>query len=113
MHFCSNCDNMYYLKIQEEENRLVHYCRNCGTEDTTLPTNNISINNRVTSQGIRLNEFTKFDNTLPRTKTMKCPNQSCISNTENGIKEILYVRYDDANMKYVYMCTACDTSWKQ
>ena len=24
----------------------------------------------------------------------------------------IYLRYDDANMKYLYMCTVCNTSWK-
>ena len=26
-------------------------------------------------------------------------------------KEILYIRYDDANMKFVYLCAICDTVW--
>ena len=31
MHFCSSCDNMYYIRIEEkDENKLVYYCRKCG-----------------------------------------------------------------------------------
>ena len=26
--------------------------------------------------------------------------------------EVIYVRYDNANMKYVYICTHCDSIWK-
>ena len=26
--------------------------------------------------------------------------------------DILYLRYDDANMKFVYICTHCNTVWK-
>ena len=49
---------------------------------------------------------------------MKCPNTMCETNREHvggsGSKkcEILYIRYDDSNMKYLYMCTTCDTAWK-
>ena len=23
-----------------------------------------------------------------------------------------YIRYDDANLKYIYICSTCDTTWK-
>ena len=37
MHFCSNCQNMYYIRINSDDpNKLVYYCRNCGNEDTSL-----------------------------------------------------------------------------
>ena len=46
MHFCSNCDNMYYIKISEEnENDLLYYCRNCGNKDDTLTKDNICSEN--------------------------------------------------------------------
>ena len=31
---------------------------------------------------------------------------------DDEVGEILYLRYDDANMKFVYICTKCDTVWK-
>ena len=34
MHFCSECGNMYYIKIDsEDKNNLIYYCRKCGNED--------------------------------------------------------------------------------
>ena len=45
-------------------------------------------------------------------KTIKCPNQECSSNTGEKEREVIYIRYDDANMKYVYMCAHCNTMWK-
>ena len=66
-----------------------------------------------------INEYTKNDVTLPRTKTIKCPNQDCKSNkkkeneNENEAQqEVIYLRYDDINMKYIYMCVNCNTTWK-
>ena len=37
MHFCVNCDNMYYIKLAGEDgNELVYYCRNCGDENSEI-----------------------------------------------------------------------------
>jgi hypothetical protein len=27
------------------------------------------------------------------------------------MREIIYIRYDEVNMKYVYLCAVCDTLW--
>ncbi len=186
MHFCSNCKNMYYLKIQENEgNTLIYYCRNCGHEDTTLTSDNLCVSETQLRRSEQkythmVNEYTKFDPTLPRINTIKCPNQECSSNgkgggatkksktakvdgpeptaekefikeavasakvsikkaktvkekkavleevkemkeeeaattvalEENNNREVIYIRYDDINMKYVYLCVHCDTTWK-
>jgi DNA-directed RNA polymerase subunit M/transcription elongation factor TFIIS len=200
---------MYYLKIQDEDgnigNTLIYYCRNCGHEDTTLSTNNICVSDMQLLSSEKkythiVNEYTKFDPTLPRINTIKCPNQDCVSNggvqsmsggggkrkteeekqaaaeskkaateekkrekeaiasakksasqakksaaeaqatlavvkanletlieeeeqqeqheqaeqhTEHhNNREVIYIRYDDTNMKYVYLCAHCDTTWR-
>jgi DNA-directed RNA polymerase subunit M/transcription elongation factor TFIIS len=224
MHFCSECHNMYYLKIQDEDgvigNTLIYYCRNCGHENKTLSTTNICVSDIQFRSSEKkytnsVNEYTKYDPTLPRINTIKCPNQDCISNGTNGgggkeegsskpktmriaksatakktkaetqallvdakaeaealeikaaksalksvnqsaakaqksaaeaktalamaeaklgmlldeeeeeeeenqqvisnekpnNREVIYIRYDDTNMKYVYLCVHCDTTW--
>jgi DNA-directed RNA polymerase subunit M/transcription elongation factor TFIIS len=157
---------MYYLKIQDEDgnigNTLIYYCRNCGHEDTTLSTTNICVSDIQLRSSEKkythiVNEYTKFDPTLPRINTIKCPNQDCISNGQGGgatrkikskatekqsqadketvdketadketeskqaadkqvdlvnNREVIYIRYDDINMKYVYLCVHCDTTWR-
>jgi DNA-directed RNA polymerase subunit M/transcription elongation factor TFIIS len=205
---------MYYLKIREEDggNSLNYYCRNCGHEDTTLTAEAICVSETQLRRSEQkythmVNEYTKFDPTLPRINTIKCPNQECSSNADanvgsnNGIdvqavgvfnggdngvdeaieeqaggagekktvttkaataaankkktaktllkeaeeekkeaeksaketktliekaeksvqkktvslvnnREVIYIRYDDINMKYVYLCVHCDTTWK-
>jgi DNA-directed RNA polymerase subunit M/transcription elongation factor TFIIS len=173
---------MYYLKIQDEDGKigdtLIYYCRNCGHEDKTLNTTNVCVSDiqfRTSEKKYThiVNEYTKYDPTLPRINTIKCPNQECSSNkmgggkkTEaekaerlaekaaksaakaeksaakaaksaakaqthletliaeeeedeqapheqaHGEREVIYIRYDDTNMKYVYLCVHCDMTWR-
>lgn len=120
MHFCKNCDNMYYLQIDPQHvNKLVYYCRNCGTTETELTADDMCVLKTQVKRTQEkyshiVNEFTKEDPTLPRIKTIKCPNSKCKSNTdtENVEREVIYIRYDDENMKYIYVCGVCDTTWK-
>ena len=122
MHFCSKCDNMYYISISEEDgNSLIYYCQNCGNKDNALTSKNICVSNTQLRRSEQkythiINKYTKLDPTLPRTNTIKCPNQECLSNSEEEGKhkerEVIYIRYDDINMKYIYLCVNCDTMWK-
>ena len=37
MHFCTVCENMYYIRLTgEEKDQLTYYCRKCGHEDDEL-----------------------------------------------------------------------------
>ena len=123
MKFCVNCQNMLYIAIDAEDtNKLTYYCRHCGTIDDTITQEGHCVLNTHLKQGEQkfnhiINKYTKLDPTLPRIYTMKCPNESCITNMncDEGKKkktEVIYMRYDDSNMKYVYICVDCDTIWK-
>lgn len=118
MKFCIKCDNMYYIKINEEnENELTYYCRNCGHIDETIVEEGVSVLNTQLKNGGQsfkhiINQYTKLDPTLPRIYNIKCPNIACKTNSENIPTEIIYMRYDDDNMKYLYICVTCDTIWK-
>jgi hypothetical protein len=204
---------MYYLKISDIEgeisNTLIYYCRNCGHEDASLGEESICVSDIQLKRSEQkythiVNEYTKYDPTLPRINSIKCPNQECESNTMSGgggsgsgtgadagkikikkaattkslkkyvdsanksaaeamesakesekilkaieeeeaaeaqeeaqaqakktssslaenevvnysndatksKREVMYIRYDDINMKYVYVCVYCNTTWK-
>ena len=117
MHFCIKCHNMYYIRVDSEDsNKLVYYCRNYGYVDNQLTADNICVSKtqlKRTKQKFNhiINSYTKLDPTLPRINTIKCPNVACDSNKE-GDREVIYLRYDDVNMKFVYLCAKCDTMWK-
>ena len=121
MHFCTDCNNMYYIRINPEDtNNLVYYCRNCGKEDDNLAVDNVCVLKTQIKQGEQsfghiINKYTKLDPTLPRVNNVLCPNAECATNKDGKDKverEIIYIRYDDTNMKYVYICAECDRVWK-
>ena len=121
MNFCTNCDNMYYIKLEEEEcDKIVYYCRNCGNvDDKILDVNKCileeNINKTEDKYNVHINKYTKLDITLPRINSIKCPNSICETNSEefdSQKKEIIYIRYDNTSMKYLYLCSHCDFIWK-
>ena len=119
MHFCTNCQNMYYIRINpEDENTLVYYCRKCGNEDTSLTVDTVCVLKTQIKQNEQsfshiINKYTKLDPTLTRLNNILCPNSECQTNKKEGTeREILYIRYDDINMKYIYICSTCDNVWK-
>ena len=191
MHFCSKCDNMYYIRLGAGEQdpsdttSLYHYCRNCGHEDKIkekICVSKLQLKHNTQSYSNIINKYTKLDPTLPRINNIKCPNEECRSNPpvagaafmrpgiaakrgaaggvvrgssardlgeeeyeevgegkgehEEGAakeadaavkrasvelvafansepvpREVIYLRYDEVNMRYVYLCAVCDTLW--
>ena len=140
MKFCSECQNMYYIKINgEDANTLVYYCRFCGHEDNEPTDDGVVVlrtEYKKTEQQFShmINRYIKHDPTLPRITNVKCPNEGCKSNGSTDKSHgptdksssasgghdspkghepsVIYLRYDDANMKYLYICEHCDTTWK-
>ena len=117
MHFCDVCQNMYYIRIDSEEgSNLIYYCRKCGNEDNNITDKNTCVSKTNLRQGEQsfshiINEYTKYDPTLPRYNSILCPNADCSTNTKDTSREIIYIRYDEVNLKYVYLCSTCDTTW--
>jgi len=130
MHFCNVCGNMFYLKIKDDDkDNIMYYCRKCGNKDDNIINNlqNFCVSKthiKKTTEVYKniINEYTKLDPTLPRIRNMLCPNEACNSNGEQKdgeqkdgeqkYPEIIYLRYDNDNMKYIYLCGVCDYTWK-
>ena len=120
MHFCEDCGMLYYVHVSESNsNQLIHFCRKCGKKKKIITEDNICVSKINLKRSVQkthnmVNEFTKSDPTLPRINNIPCPNDACDSNREDHplSTEIIYMRYDDINMKYIYTCTRCDKVWK-
>lgn len=117
MEFCENCENMLYIRIGgTEENPtgpLVYYCRKCGNEQPMkkeqLCVSKLNLKRSEQKYETIVNEYTKLDLTLPHIHNIKCPNDEC--NSRKTGNDVIYIRYDDIELKYVYLCTKCDTIW--
>lgn len=117
--FCKVCH--YYLYLEEmndekQEPMLRRICRNCGYEDIMQSGLILEIDlKEKTSEGykILMNEFTKEDPTLPHVHTIQCPNKSCKCNTDPDKEpDIIYLKYDAINMKFLYICNLCNAQWR-
>ena len=103
MQFCSECHNMYYMRLGSDSDtngssgnsgssgdKLEFYCRNCGHQDTTLTNENIICVSEYQTQSSdmklknMINKYTKYDPTLPRVNNILCPNPQCPNHTSSG-----------------------------
>ena len=95
--------------------RVCKYCTNRTPEKDGLVMEMIIQEDATESHRTFVNEFTKLDPRLPHTSILKCPNETCPSRTQQGVKtDIIYMKYDAANMKFLYICNipGCNTQWK-
>ena len=113
MKFCNGCNNMYFLKINED--KISYYCRNCGNEDNTLNQNYVASRDNILSEDTiysnLINKYTKYDNTIPQVNGIICINADCKSHEDKNYI-IKLIRNDELNMKYIYLCGVCDHVWK-
>lgn len=117
INFCKCCENILYL-YSNEENELYLACKVCGNkeeyedkEDKCIYSNDFDLD---FSETINNNKYINFDNTLPvieNNKNIKCPNEDCECNKDAPSK-ITYIKYDDDNLKYIYICKLCGQKWK-
>ena len=115
VEFCDKCENLLYLYIDNETHKIVMKCKSCGNkkemEDKLIEIDN---NTNVTidkSDIININPFITHDITLPSISdniNIKCQNPECDAEKIN----IKYIKYDDENMKYLYICSNCGYKWK-
>ncbi len=139
MNFCPKCENYLYLEqasakktvtvdgnpVQKEEFWLNRRCRTCGyiEEDKEGGLVNETIVQERASEGykILLNEFTRQDPTLPHVNTLPCPNTTgdpatgkpiCPTNKSGEARDVIVIKYDAQNMKFLYICTKCGEQWR-
>ena len=119
MEFCKICENMLYVNINQDsessadepkKNKLVYYCKCCNEEYDKSDTNHCVYHVSYELDQIkRENMVSKYivnDPTLPKAHGIKCPNENCPSKKSN----IIYIKNDDKNMKYIYVCVDCNKS---
>ena len=60
-----------------------------------------------------VNKYLRYDPTLRRIKDpmINCPNTKC--DAPESKRQVIYIKYDSKNMKYLYVCEHCGETWKQ
>lgn len=133
MKFCAICQNMLYIVMDEEKSRLNYTCKNCNyteTKSSEKEGESIVVAQKRFDESSKYNNIhdccvmdisyfddtnsflqyqtkdIKYDMTLPRLKNIPCP-----SNCKED-SEVICIKYDPVNLKYLYYCTKCEEFWK-
>jgi DNA-directed RNA polymerase subunit M/transcription elongation factor TFIIS len=119
-HMCPKCD--YYMPLTlytpSEEGASQEFkrsCRNCGHSQSETPglvMETVYQAKGTESYQTMLNEYTSKDPRLPHVNNLPCPNETCPTNTVGEEKDVIYIKYDTANLKFMYICTKCKTHWR-
>lgn len=128
LRFCPSCSNMLYLR--EKLNRLSsssriqlqEFCRRCGfeaepeTPDIT-ESGNIIVYERVLKGETLTPEIDQNvfeDPAIPTTREIRCPNDTCLSNTASDTNEprAKFIVTDYNAIKIAYRCIYCGTTWR-
>lgn len=101
--YCKNCTYRHELNNDGNADHLCMYKSNYSKEHPLYYRSLV-------------NKFTPYDMTLPRSSTIICPYKEDHPDEPN---EVVFVRYDDENLRYLYVCCAknangkkCLTCWK-
>lgn len=121
MEFCPDCDYMLYIESkphEDDENVFTteNICKNCGyTREIGDKMLIISDTNTSYDTNIKIAPYLQeniiHDPTIPHVTDIQCPFQDC-TKKPNQENDVMYMKYDHINMKYVYKCTYCKQSWK-
>ena len=113
MEFCSVCDNLLFLRMNEED-ILEKHCKFCKSSEVETR-KGICVSKALFSDDDVLfqfhqNPYLKYDPTLPRITNVSCPNPECKGDPKN--QQVMYVKYNPSKMLYFYSCTHCNHTWK-
>jgi DNA-directed RNA polymerase subunit M/transcription elongation factor TFIIS len=119
MDFCDDCENLLALRLKPENvgaEQLESYCRNCGfTKSAKLMENKCISKNNYDLKEVYIQEknleYVCEDPTLPHIDNLDCPNKDCSSYTKEIGNNVVYMKIRENDMKYMYVCCNCKTSW--
>lgn len=117
INFCQECHNMTFIH-ETEDKSLVHVCKVCGFSEDFKNKSPCIYSARFSkfdvSTFLNQNKYITHDKTLPSIKNnanITCPNDECLTNTEHVEKSFKYIKYDEDQMKFLYVCEGCGQCW--
>ena len=137
MRFCAVCDNLLYIRVGEEgrggtgadaddsaatagprrRQVLEHVCKCCGHTERAPDTregrtvySNLSDDQSAFRQF--MTPYVRHDPTLPRVSDVPCPNGGKCTRPADAPQEVLYIKYDARDLRFLYHCCHCGLFWK-
>lgn len=118
MEFCDMCDNMLYMKSNEDK-ELIKFCKHCDFSKIDSRGGCVKISETMYTEDDLLynqnvNKYLRYDQTLRRINDEKitCSNAECDTKTKGSDQRVLYIKYHNQNMKYFYVCDHCGNIWR-
>lgn len=115
VQFCNNCENILYLHKEVDGDKLYYCCKSCNNQleiESSIKKIYQNTNEKFDkSLVMNKNPYITHDVTIPTiygNSNIQCKNKDCPGETT----EIKFIKYDDINMKYLYICNHCGTKWK-
>lgn len=115
MKFCDDCNNLLEFCLKKDTLDPLYKCSRCSniTDVDITTTSTFEFNKEVKkSEIINTNGYFIYDPTIPEinSKNIKCVNSECdsLSSSNNSIK---YIKYNEDDLKYMYICTTCGQKW--
>ena len=109
---------MLYISIRTTatDQQLTYTCKHCGAVELGLePASTVVLSTDYTDDQASFNQFASpyitHDPTLPRVSNIICPNAACTRPNPKP-NEVIFVKYDPVNVKYLYHCVHCSHFWK-
>ena len=109
--FCNNCDNLLYI-YKNDEGHILNVCKVCNSQNPIKEQMICAYSSKVELNKTHIlstNKYVTHDITLPIIKDNKnitCNNPECTDPTTMN-----YIKYNDADMKYIYICRGCGNTW--
>ena len=114
--FCDECDNFMNFCI-DDTNNPIYKCSRCDNTDVydfKNDLNGIQFNKNIEIKNIlNSNKFLTMDPTIPTitNNNIKCINTKCPSITDKKQNSICYIKYDEENIHFMYICNNCNQKW--
>ena len=115
VQFCDMCDNLLFFKTIATDLKL--HCRICDSitdyEYKAKPIIKRDYTNSYLSAKATTNPDIIHDPAIPRIRgaEIPCPISTCPSKSPSVENEVLYIKYDAENLKFMYICKHCKHTW--
>ena len=117
MKVCDIFKNVFIMRLQPN-GKLFWECLSCGITEEQKGGCLLmeTLVQERSSEAYKLHltdiESSRQDPALPHVRNIKCPKETCASNTGGAERDVIYIKYDAANMKYMYICSVCEEVWR-